>query len=341
MSHSIAACAFRAVVAARVAPRRTDESRNTATSARPVAAHRRGPASVHASSEPAGARDAAAPAPPSRRDALRGLAAAVLTASASTALPDLALADALSDAPAELPPATPKPSPPVRYKGTNWSVVVSGGYERKSTEKPRRIYEQRVDCEPNCRDLQAKRTEETPLVARFGSPDDQEDVSVSIRGANTLKLTFLQIKDVTEFGEVNEAAPLFVPPGANLISATARVSPAGQPGGENVDKSYYTYDFEYGAARVLLTVAVEQGNAYLLGCTASGDAWGRAEAGFRRAATSFRVGAEPNKTEQTQAEVAGAAAAEVNLPRNGGKPAESMNCKGPLPIFCSVETNDE
>ena len=341
MSHSIAACAFRAVVAARVAPRRSAESRNTATSARPVAAHRRGPASVHASSEPAGARDAAAPAGPSRRDALRGLAAAVLAASASTALPDLALADALSDASAELPPATPKPPPSVRYKGTNWSVVVSGGYERKSTEKPRRIYEQRVDCEPNCRDLQAKRTEETPLVARFGSPDDQEDVSVSIRGANTLKLTFLQIKDVTEFGEVNEAAPLFVPPGANLISATARVSPAGQPGGDNVDKSYYTYDFEYGAARVLLTVAVEQGNAYLLGCTASGDAWGRAEAGFRRAAASFRVGAEPNKTEQTQAEGAGAAAAEVNLPRNGGKPAESMNCKGPLPIFCSVETNDE
>ena len=176
-------------------------------------------------------------------------------------------------------------------------------------------------------------------MARFGSPDEREDVSVSIRGANTLKLTFLQIKDVTEFGDVNEAAPLFVPPGARLVSATARVSPAGQPGGDNVDKSYYTYDFEFGVARVLLTVAVEQGNAYLLGCTASGDAWERAEAGFRRAAASFRVGAEPNKADQTRPDAG--AAAEVTLPRNGGAPAESMNCKGPLPIFCSVETNDE
>ena len=48
---------------------------------------------------------------------------------------------------------------------------VPGTYERMSTEKPRRIYAQKegLDCEPNCRDLQAKRTEESPLVARFGS----------------------------------------------------------------------------------------------------------------------------------------------------------------------------
>ena len=71
-------------------------------------------------------------------------------------------------------------------------------------------------------DLQAKRTEESPLVARFGSEEQQADISVSVRGANTLKLTFLQIKDVTEFGDVVEAASLFVPPGAKLISSTSR-----------------------------------------------------------------------------------------------------------------------
>jgi hypothetical protein len=51
-------------------------------------------------------------------------------------------------------PKLMKPVPPVRYKGTNWSVICPGSYERKSTEKPRRVYEQRGDCEPNCRDLQ-------------------------------------------------------------------------------------------------------------------------------------------------------------------------------------------
>ena len=62
-------------------------------------------------------------------------------------------------------------------------------------------------------------------MARFGSEEQQADISVSIRGANTLKLTFLQIKDVTEFGDVVEAAPLFVPPGAKLISSTSRTEP--------------------------------------------------------------------------------------------------------------------
>lgn len=50
-------------------------------------------------------------------------------------------------------------------------------------------------------------------AAPYGREEQQADISVSIRGANTLKLTFLQIKDVTEFGDVVEAAPLFLPPG--------------------------------------------------------------------------------------------------------------------------------
>jgi len=31
-----------------------------------------------------------------------------------------------------------------------------------------------------------------------------------------------------------------------------------------VDKAYYTYDFELQGARILLTCAIEQGNAFLL-----------------------------------------------------------------------------
>ena len=107
-------------------------------------------------------------------------------------------------------------------------------------------------------------------------------MSVSVRGANTLKLTFLSMKDVTEFGAIEEATPLFVPPGAKIIDATARTGESG--------KGYYQWDFEYGAARVLLTAAVEQGNCYLLGATAASERWDASEAGFRRAAASFRVG---------------------------------------------------
>ena len=192
-------------------------------------------------------------------------------------------------------------------------------------------------CEPNCRDLQAKRTEETPLVARFGSVDEREDVSVSVRGANTLKLTFLSMKDVTEFGAIEEATPLFVPPGAKIVSTNARTGESG--------KGYYQWDFEYGAARVLLTAAVEQGNCYLLGATAASERWDASEAGFRRASASFRVGAD--------AVVAGGApavsakereeppAGEVRLDDGSGdarrKPPGTLDCRGPLPILCSVE----
>ena len=164
-------------------------------------------------------RSASRSAATSRRGALASALASALvaaTARPSRADDDVATPDASSapESEAEAPPApTPTPAPPavppVRYKGSspgNWSVVVPGEYRRMSTEKPRRIYEQRTDCEPNCRDLQAKRTDETPLVARFGSADEREDVSVSVRGANTLKLTFLAMKDMAEFGDVDEAA---------------------------------------------------------------------------------------------------------------------------------------
>jgi len=241
-------------------------------------------------------------------------------------------------------PAKPKAAPAVRYKGTNWSVVVPGSYARMGTTKPRRIYEAKagLDCEPYCRDLQSKRTEESPLVARFGSEEQQADISVSIRGANTLKLTFLQIKDVTEFGEVAEAAPLFLPPGSKLLSATARTEPQLNTAGDAIDKSYYTYDFEFGYVRVLLTAAVENGNVVLLGATARAAAWADSESGFRRAAASFKVGAEPtpkpvaaspSTEEGAQAGAAGGGATSVDITPKVKKPTEGMDCKLP-PIFC-------
>ena len=267
---------------------------------------------------------------PSGADGTTGGAEPLLDPSSTTTTTE----PAPEPVPKPVPSQTPPPVPPVRYKGANWSVICPGSYERKPTEKPRRVYEQRADCEPNCRDLQAKRTEETPLVARFGSADDSQDISVSLRGANTLKLTFLQIKDVTEFGDVREAAPLFVPSGATVRGATARTEPVAGPSGESVDKAYYAYDFEFGSARVLLTAAVEAGNVYLVGCTASKEAWAEAEPGFRRASNSFRVGPEKASAEKKSP---APAAKEVDLPAGRARPAEQMNCRGPLPIFCSVD----
>lgn len=176
--------------------------------------------------------------------------------------------------------------------------------------------------------------------------EQQADISVSIRGANTLKLTFLQIKDVTEFGDVKEAAPLFIPPGCNLISATSRVESQLNGAGEPLNKAYYTYDFEYGAARILLTAAVDGGNVVLLGATATKETWEAAESGFRRAAATFKVGPDAASTASKPAAAAQEAKAArgeeavVPLTRPNTGPSEQMNCKGPLPFMCSVEMSE-
>jgi hypothetical protein len=49
------------------------------------------------------------------------------------------------------------------------------------------------------------------------------------------------------------------------------------------------------------------------------------------------VGAEATPSEKKIAAPAPAAVADVDLPAANGRPAETMNCKGPLPIFCSVD----
>ena len=118
------------------------------------------------------------------------------------------------------------------------------------------------------------------------------------------------------------------------MSCESSADPKRATSGESVDKAYYAYDFEFGSARVLLTAAVEAGNVYLVGCTASKEAWAEAEPGFRRASNSFRVGPEKASAEKKSP---APAAKEVDLPAGRARPAEQMNCRGPLPIFCSVD----
>ena len=128
-----------------------------------------------------------------------------------------------------------------------------------------------------------------------------------------------------------------MPSGATVLGATARTeSVPNGPNGESVDKAYYAYDFEFGSARVLLTAAVEAGNVYLVGCTASKEAWAEAEPGFKRASNSFRVGPDKALSAEKKSP-APPGAKEVDLPAGRARPAEQMNCRGPLPIFCSVD----
>ena len=87
---------------------------------------------------------------------------------------------------------------------------------------------------------------------------------------------------------------------------------------------------------------MEQGNCYLLGATAASERWDASEAGFRRASASFRVGADAVAAPAAPAaKEREAPAGEVRLDDGSGdakrKPPGTLDCKGPLPILCSVE----
>ena len=157
-------------------------------------------------------------------------------------------------------------------------------------------------------------------------------MSVSVRGANTLKLTFLSAKDVTEFGAIEEATPLLVPPGAKIIDTSARTGESG--------KGYYQWDFEYGAA--VATAAVSRVTATCWAPCAS-ERWASSEAGFKRASASFGVGADAvanAKEREPQAREGTAGRGGEAGRRVWGretKPPGTLDYKGPLPILCSVE----
>ncbi|MCL7030335.1 hypothetical protein MKW94_015512, partial [Papaver nudicaule] len=48
-------------------------------------------------------------------------------------------------------------------------------------------------------------------AARFESPDGYEVVSVLTRSTNSLKITFLEAKDVSDLGSLKTVARIFVP----------------------------------------------------------------------------------------------------------------------------------
>lgn len=59
-----------------------------------------------------------------------------------------------------------------------------------------------------------------PYAARFTSPDQSEAITVVIRDATTLRLSFLQTKDISDLGSLDKAAGLLLPRKAPLWRLT-------------------------------------------------------------------------------------------------------------------------
>ncbi|KAK3200349.1 hypothetical protein Dsin_023764 [Dipteronia sinensis] len=122
------------------------------------------------------------------------------------------------------------------------------------------------------------------FAARFASADGYEVVSVVIKPSNQLKLTFLEAKDITDFGSLREAAKIFVPGGATVYSArTIKIKE------EEGFKTYYFYEFGRDKQHVALVAAVNGGRAYIAGATAPDFKWNDDGVKLRSAAISLTV----------------------------------------------------
>ncbi|VVA12753.1 Hypothetical predicted protein [Prunus dulcis] len=122
------------------------------------------------------------------------------------------------------------------------------------------------------------------FAARFASPDGYEVVSVVIRPSNSLKITFLEAKDITDLGSLKEAAKIFIPVGSTVYSArTIKIKE------EEGFRTYYFYEFGIQEQHAALVAAVNGGKTYIAGATAPQLKWNDDGVKLRSAAISMTV----------------------------------------------------
>ncbi|XP_008246519.1 PREDICTED: uncharacterized protein LOC103344681 isoform X1 [Prunus mume] len=122
------------------------------------------------------------------------------------------------------------------------------------------------------------------FAARFASPDGYEVVSVVIRPSNSLKITFLEAKDITDLGSLKEAAKIFIPVGSTVYSArTIKIKE------EEGFRTYYFYEFGIQEQHAALVAAVNGGKTYIAGATAPQSKWNDDGVKLRSAAISMTV----------------------------------------------------
>ncbi|PWA71823.1 mog1/PsbP/DUF1795-like photosystem II reaction center PsbP family protein [Artemisia annua] len=122
------------------------------------------------------------------------------------------------------------------------------------------------------------------FAARFATPDGSEVVSVVLRPTNQLKITFLEAKDVSDFGTLKEARKIFVPGGTNLYSARAIKIKE-----DEGYRTYYFYEFGNDDQHAAVVAAVNRGKTIIAGVIAPESKWVDDGVKLRSAAVSLTV----------------------------------------------------
>ncbi|BBN16384.1 hypothetical protein MPTK1_7g05810 [Marchantia polymorpha subsp. ruderalis] len=130
--------------------------------------------------------------------------------------------------------------------------------------------------------LYGERAKDRPFAARFASPDRDEILSVVIKPASQMQLSFYQAMDIKDFGSIKEAAPKFVPGGSKLVAARIINSTKSR-----VPRTYYLYEFVARDKHVAMSAGVAGGRVFVMGATAPESKWKDAGNKLRLAASSF------------------------------------------------------
>lgn len=145
-------------------------------------------------------------------------------------------------------------------------------------------FEDIVEPDEGGTSLYGERAKEKPFAARFASPDRQEVLSVVIRQASQLRLSFFETKDISDFGSLKEVAGIFVPAGSKILSARIMNSADTQ-----VPRKYYLYEFVSKDKRVAMSAAAAAGRVYVVGAMAPQSRWKDVGITLRSAAASFSI----------------------------------------------------
>ncbi|CAG7872276.1 unnamed protein product [Brassica rapa] len=162
------------------------------------------------------------------------------------------------------PPKSPKPARLAIANTNSWFQYFGDGFSI-------RVPPQFIDfTEPEDYSaglsLYGDKAKPKTFAARFASPDGSEVVSVVIRPSNSLKITFLEAKDISELGSLKEAARIFVPAGAATIYSARTIKVKEEEGFRQSIflfifgcRNYYLYEFGRDEERIALVAAVNRG----------------------------------------------------------------------------------
>ena len=149
----------------------------------------------------------------------------------------------------------------VAFSGAGWTLSAPADFRREDLSPYLPPPGSTVGAAPQALPGFGPAPPPNPVKLKLVTPGGTEVVSLAVRRAAEVRPQFLQVNDVADFGTLEEAASLFVPPRASLLasSATVHTEQPSSGDGEPLPRSYFTYEFTLGGASCVLVAAAKRG----------------------------------------------------------------------------------